>query len=106
MLLLSISLLEKMDALWSNRKFWVLVIPAHISKANLKEFVGVLTKAKDSVRDLRDTLPEKVSMNMLKASKYVDIEVSRTSVAMAKIGTSKRSVIKRCRQNITLLQAN
>lgn len=83
-LLISFPLLEKTGALWSYKTFWALVILIHISKANLEECVSVWTKARDSIRDLPKALPEKVLLDILEASKCMDIEVSKAAVVMAR----------------------
>ncbi len=101
-LLVSISLSEKTGALWSNRTFWALVIPVHISKANLEEFVGVWAKARDSVRDLPDALPEKVLLDMLEASKCMDIEVSKAAVVMSRRALQNALLLKGADKTIPL----
>jgi hypothetical protein len=93
-LLVSIPLLEKTGALWSYKSFWALVILIHVSKANLEECVSVWTKARDSIRDLPKAMPEKVLLDILEASKCMDIEVSKAAVVMSRRALQGALLIK------------
>jgi hypothetical protein len=93
-LLISFPLLQKTGALWSNRTLWALLIHVPISKANLEEFVGVWTKTRDSVRDLPNALPEKVLLDMIEASKCMDIEVGKAAVVMSRRALQNALLLK------------
>ncbi len=93
-LLVSISLLVRMSALRSERAFLSLIIPVSIPKVNIEQFVGVWARTRDYVRDLPDALPQKVSLDMLEASKCIDIESSKAAVVM----------LRRALQNALLLK--
>ncbi len=81
-LLISFSLSEKTNYSQSSISLWAPEIIVNISKANLEEFIGVWTKVRYSVRDLPDNLPEGVLMDLIEASKCIDIEASRAAVVM------------------------
>lgn len=93
-LLVYFSLLEKENILPSKRMLFALVIPIQISKAKLEEFIEVWTKARDSIRDLPDTLPEEVLLDMLEASKCMDIEASKAAVVMARRALQRALLLK------------
>jgi hypothetical protein len=101
-LLVSISLMDKKSTFQSEIILLALGIPMHISKVNLEQFINVWTKARDSIRDLPNSLPEKVLLDMLEASKCIDIEVSKAAVVMTRRALQNALLLKGVDKTLSL----
>ncbi len=83
-LLISFSLMQKLNYLQSHIYLLASEIVIKISKVDLEEFIGIWVKSRDSTIGLSDNLPEPVLMDLLEASKCIDIEASKAAVVMSR----------------------